>query len=547
MAQSDAPSAATPEDAQVEEPTALSPTQEPPPVDAVGAVVTLTNNTARRIAIEPHAGREPTRAGLLVPPFVTLTLTQEVVDGLAVAEWQRRGLIRVSKLEPTNEPTTFDVLKQWAGVAGTVLPVLAVVVFLGAIFLSQLPTSTVDLSGLMSPTVLAVPGVLFVVGIALALDRWLKVPVLSGARKTIDAFSRPFGVFLLMLIPVALVVIYLSVAGFFSASGLTDIDYFLIFAIQYIFIAIATLAPAYPYFIFQARKVDELRIAFTHDVMMLDPAVFTLEEASSRYSQQVDAVYGTGVGARGLFGSNLPVLVTSILIFMGWLLTLPVNIGSAGPLAPARTALVFGFLGAYFFVLNMVFRRYVRNDLSVKTYNYAIVRILVAFLVVWVATSVVSGNPPQLLAAAFLIGVVPDTGVALIQDMAKRLFARFASVLDEERPLSELRGMNIYDQARFLEEGIEDIENLAHYDLIPLMLRMRMPTPRLIDLVDQAILSLHLSNDSNRREAEIRVLNETLGVSTATGLEAAEMRAVAVGPREHERFLNLLADPDARQ
>ena len=519
-------------------------TPETPATPTAQPTFTLRNNTARRIAIDSTEPDGTGQAGLIVAPFVTLVLSQAVVAELVLEPWLRRGLVTLTQVSEQRAPTPAQLFRRRLAAVVPALPIVGGAAYFGFIILrEQRPLQELDLTGYLTPTVLIVAGLVITLVIAFVAERFFNVHVLGSAQKAAEVIARPFGAVMLLLPPLVLLVLLLPAIGLASVVGLPfalNVNTVLNPVVQVVFMAIAALAPAYPYFIFQARKVDELRAAFTHDVMMLDPSVLTEDEASSRYRQQVDAVYGTGAWRSGVFGSNLPVLLTTILVLIGWLLTLPVTNPLDNPLMPQRTVLVFGFLGAYFFVLNMVFRRYVRNDLSVKTYNYALVRILVALVSVWVATAVVQGEPIGLLAAAFFIGLVPDTGIAIAQDVAKRGFAQIADVLRQERPLSELRGMNIYDQARFLEEGIEDIENLAHYDLIPLMLRMRMPAPRLIELVDQAILSLHLSNDAVSRKSEVERLSTALGVSTATGLEAAARKAKAAGRREYERFSTLL-------
>ena len=84
--------------------------------------------------------------------------------------------------------------------------------------------------------------------------------------------------------------------------------------------------------------------------------------------------------------STLPVLISTLLITLGWMLVLlpvgPVEeVRSPGDLQrlfdPSRTAFNYGFLGTYFFALNMVFRRYVRADLTPKAYSHITLRLLV--------------------------------------------------------------------------------------------------------------------------------------------------------------------------
>jgi hypothetical protein len=45
--------------------------------------------------------------------------------------------------------------------------------------------------------------------------------------------------------------------------------------------------------------------------------------------------------------------------------------------------------------------------------------------------------------------------------------------------------------ARLYDEGVNNVQGLAHADVVELMLQTRIPVPRILDWVDQAILSLH--------------------------------------------------------
>ena len=248
---------------------------------------------------------------------------------------------------------------------------------------------------------------------------------------------------------------------------------------------------------------------------------------------------------RGRIGGQKrgPVIIATILITAGWLLALRVgrDVSSTNVLdwfRPNPTPMVFGFLGAYFFGLNMLFHRYTRSDLKPKAYSHLTVRILTVCTLCWalpllpgmfgrvepnaavsLAEATRASTPPTndvagkaeasptpaaqaawegtlvwVLLLAFIVGVFPQTGLNLMVEMlreSKRLRKAIPS-LHEKQTLNELEGVSLYDRTRLLEEGIENIENLAHHDLIDLVLHTRIPVPRLVDWVDQAVLYLHL-------------------------------------------------------
>ena len=52
--------------------------------------------------------------------------------------------------------------------------------------------------------------------------------------------------------------------------------------------------------------------------------------------------------------------------------------------------------------------------------------------------------------------------------------------------------MNVWYEARLVEEGIEEVQNLATSDIGNALLRTRIPPERLINWIDQALLRMHV-------------------------------------------------------
>lgn len=266
------------------------------------------------------------------------------------------------------------------------------------------------------------------------------------------------------------------------------------------FICIASILPALFYYLFGRQQVEKLREKFFRDVLVLDPHIYTLSGAEAKYDTLLNSAFGSGSSSSPL--SILLLIFSTALLVTGWTLTLT----PYGPPPPNATSLIqffiidpkpltLGFLGVYFFSINMIFRRYVRADLTPKTYASIIVRLLVSLVLVF-TIGVLDGGSASigngLLAVAFIIGVFPEDGFRMIRDSARKIVPGLRGGEEEKFPITELEGMNQYDQARLLEEGIENIENLAHHTLIDLLAFTRIPTARLVDMFDQAILYLHL-------------------------------------------------------
>ena len=68
--------------------------------------------------------------------------------------------------------------------------------------------------------------------------------------------------------------------------------------------------------------------------------------------------------------------------------------------------------------------------------------------------------------------------------------------LHEPAPLTSLEGIDLYDRTRLDEEGVNNVEGLAHSDIVDLMSSTRISAAQLVDWTDQAILYLHVGGDA---------------------------------------------------
>ena len=91
--------------------------------------------------------------------------------------------------------------------------------------------------------------------------------------------------------------------------------------------------------------------------------------------------------------------------------------------------------------------------------------------------------------------------------------------LQSAYPLSDLEGLNVWYEARLMEEGIEDMQNLVSANIVDVLLHTRVPVGRLVDWCDQAQLFVHLSplpGGDDERAAHARVALGSCGVRSAT-------------------------------
>lgn len=387
-------------------------------------------------------------------------------------------------------------------------------------------------------------------------------------------------------------------AGPLTDGGSDDLT-LLARGMQLLFIAAASMLPGLLYFQFDRERLGTIWEKFTRHMFRLDPSVTNEPALLAKYGFLMEEVFGrrrpTHHG-RLLPGKVSPIVVATLVIVLGWLLTLlNPQIGAVsdqGDLVslfqPHPSAVTFAFLGAYVYALGALLRGYVRRDLRPKSYTDLTVRILTVVALAWLLQVFFPDDAPGLLVFAFATGLVPQTAFTLLREAVqsfdaprkggglregwRRLWDRGAEEapngeaeaggpaqssdklplpeLDDPLPLTQLEGIDLYDRARLASEGITNIEALAHSDLIELLVQTRIPAPRLVDWVDQAILYLHVprndvvSNghrDSAEHLSSYQVLRR-VGIRNATDLLRAADKAAerAKGDESKNAFLQIL-------
>jgi hypothetical protein len=250
--------------------------------------------------------------------------------------------------------------------------------------------------------------------------------------------------------------------------------------------------------------------------------------------------------------TTIPIILATVLTALGWLVTLP-PYGGKEPLEIVEQPLTYAFLGAYFFSLQMLFRRYVRRDLRGSAYVAVAMRVILAVIGAGVAVEAVRLLNPavsnrSLLVVGFTIGVFPKVAWQVVQTAFRQVTGLVVKGLRTEAPLSALDGLTVWHEARLEEEDIENVPNMATTDIVELFLNTRVPPNRLIDWVDQAILYTHLSPGGDEKDRGIKELEEqrrrelrSLGVRTATSLVELPVR----DPATRRLLASRQLDPDA--
>ncbi len=233
----------------------------------------------------------------------------------------------------------------------------------------------------------------------------------------------------------------------------------------------------------------------------------------------------------GLVTTAVPVMAATALITLGWLLTLPpaqvLPTGEPHATAwilaftPTLQPVTLGFVGAYFFCIQMLFRRYAHRDLRGSAYVAVSMRIILATVGVWVLTAVDATTglltEGELFALSFAIGVFPLVIWQFVEFQLNRLAGtRVLGIgmpsMSAKLPISDLDGLTVWHEARLVEHDIENVPNMATADLVDLLLNTRIPPNRLVDWTDQAMMDTQLGKDNK----DLRKCLHEKGIRTAT-------------------------------
>jgi hypothetical protein len=219
------------------------------------------------------------------------------------------------------------------------------------------------------------------------------------------------------------------------------------------------------------------------------------------YQQKFDAYYGRSVSRSGegtvKIEALFPLFLFTAVVATGWtgVFWLDNVIAATGPPASYSTPdmMAFAFMGAYAFTVQMLVRRYFQADLKSSAYAGSFVRMAVAVGAVAVLHRAgLLGDGTVQAALAFVIGSFPLMGLQLLHRAAAKVGKYVVPVLNFPHPLSDIEGLSIWYEARLLEEGIEDMQNLLTANLPEVILHTRVPVGRLVDWIDQAHLFLRL-------------------------------------------------------
>lgn len=189
-----------------------------------------------------------------------------------------------------------------------------------------------------------------------------------------------------------------------------------------------------------------------------------------------------------------------------------------------------GFMGAYLWGLQSIFRRYSMNDLLPVAFFHFGLRMIFSSIVALLFYHAVGGFSgdyredtvdPQLfsptsdgvkLLVAFLLGMFPQRGIKWMMSKATLLTSEIHTSV-RDLPLEMIEGLSAYDKDRLQELGIDSCYDLATADFIPLLLKTPYGSRELIDWLLQAKLCVRFGDAVNTlREQGFRLITDLEGL-----------------------------------
>lgn len=237
-----------------------------------------------------------------------------------------------------------------------------------------------------------------------------------------------------------------------------------------------------------------------------------------------------------LLSRELGLADTPTLLLAGTHLTKPnCGAGSVCLLNYQQGALLafgLGFLGAYIWGLQGIFRRYSMNDLlPIAFYHFGLRMILSSFIALLIYHAVggfstewdAAEQGSQLLTptsdgilivTVFLVGMFPQRGIRWLSSKIG-IGAGNDHPAARELPLDMIQGMTTYDKFRLEELGIDSCYDLATADFIPLLLKTSYGARELIDWLLQAKLCVRFGAATmDLRDRGIRTITDLLTLKT---------------------------------
>jgi hypothetical protein len=167
-------------------------------------------------------------------------------------------------------------------------------------------------------------------------------------------------------------------------------------------------------------------------------------------------------------------------------------------------AMRYGFVGAYVFSVQLIYRRYTTLDLQPTVYLNCALTLIAGLVFNYVAFKTISSPSPSTdkpltagaeagIAAivAFSLGYFPYLAIGWFNRLAHGALGMRQRQSDQLQ-LGLIDGISQLHEIRLRDEGIDNIQNLASVRIDELLVNTRFTAQQITEWVDQAVLYLYL-------------------------------------------------------
>jgi hypothetical protein len=190
--------------------------------------------------------------------------------------------------------------------------------------------------------------------------------------------------------------------------------------------------------------------------------------------------------------------------------------------ADTLTAIRYGFLGAYVFSLQLIYRRYTTLDMQPFVYMYCALILIAGIVFNYVAFEAfraIAGqdNNANITGVGAGLSAILAFSLGYFPNFALQWFNRVASAAlggsqrrADALPLGLIDGISELHELRLRDNGIDNVANLATTEIHDLVINTNFNLQQVVDWVDQALLYLYLEQSAidNFRRTGIRTFSD---------------------------------------
>lgn len=193
------------------------------------------------------------------------------------------------------------------------------------------------------------------------------------------------------------------------------------------------------------------------------------------------------------------------------------------------SVVAFAIMGSYISGSRYIYRRFSTIDLTPGNFFSVGLRTIMAVLVSLMLAFILPDNilvrPDVILVVAFLTGIYPESGFQMLLNKVK-IFPRDKEASKVNFSLDYVEGMSDMHKLRLTEVGIDNVQNLAQFNLILLIIKTPFPVRTLVDWCAQAKLIVEFRHEyAELQKAGIRTVLDLL--DACKGGDPARIKAIA--------------------